>query len=229
MNQFAWALAAFVALHVGVAAGGLRSALVAKLGEGRYRALFSIASAVLLIWLIWAFAQMRADPFDPLNMALWTPPSWARHVTHLLVLLGFLLAVTGLLSRTFKTSDAEPARGMMRVTRHPFLWGVAFWALGHLISNGERFAVMLFGALGVMALLGARSIDRKSAARDPENWARFEAATSNLPFAAIVQGRNRFVFSEVHWRLLIALIVFALVGYFHQALIGVPAFVGMHP
>ena len=27
------------------------------------------------------------------------------------------------------------ARGMVRITRHPFLWGVALWALVHLIST----------------------------------------------------------------------------------------------
>src|SRR6185436_14523482 len=69
---------------------------------------------------------------------------------------------------------AEPAHGVLRISRNPFLWGVALWAAGHLLVNGERFAVMLFGALGLMVLFGARSIDRKGRARDPEAWARFE-------------------------------------------------------
>ena len=93
------------------------------------------------------------------------------------------------------------AYGVLRITRHPFMWGVAFWALGHLLVNGERFALMLFGALGFMVLYGTRSIDRKGRARDPEGLAEFEAVTSNVPFVAIAQGRNRFVLGEMWWRL----------------------------
>jgi uncharacterized membrane protein len=83
---------------------------------------------------------------------------------------------------------------------------------------------MLFGALGAMVLFGARSIDRKGAARAPEAWAKFAAATSNIPFAAIVQGRNKLVFSELWWRLLIALAVFLAVGLAHRGLFGAAVF-----
>jgi hypothetical protein len=107
-------------------------------------------------------------------------------------------------------AQAEPAIGALRITRNPFLWGVAFWAAGHLLANGERWAVMLFGALGAMVLFGTRSIDRKGAARNPEAWARFEAATSNVPFVAIMQGRNNLVFSELWWRLLLAFARFSV-------------------
>jgi uncharacterized membrane protein len=113
---------------------------------------------------------------------------------------------------------------VLRITRHPFLWGVALWGGAHLLSNGDRASVMLFGGLALMVLLGTRSIDRKSRARDPEGWAPFAAVTSNVPFAAIAQGRNRFAFGEMGWRLLVALAAYALFGYFHGAIIGVSAF-----
>jgi uncharacterized membrane protein len=231
MNSFSLALASFVLLHVGVAATPLRAALVARFGERAYRAVFSLASAALLLWLILAYGQMRADPYDPLNGALWAPAAWARPFAHVLVFVGFMFAIIGVLTPgpTFVGFEGalnkdEPARGVLRITRHPFLWGVAFWATGHLIANGERFALMLFGALGLMALYGARSIDRKGRARNPEGWARFEAVTSNAPFAAIVQGRNTLKVGEIGWRALAAVVVFALVGFAHPFLFGVPAF-----
>jgi uncharacterized membrane protein len=93
-----------------------------------------------------------------------------------------------------------------------------------LLANGERWAVMLFGALGAMVLFGTRSIDRKGAARNPEAWAKFEGATSNLPFAAIVQGRNKLVFSELWWRLLAAFLVFVIMGLAHRSLFGAAVF-----
>ena len=231
MNGFVLALAGFVALHIGVSATGLRARLVARMGAGPYRIAFSLASLGLLAWMIVSFGAMRGDPFDPLNQVLWSPPAWARGIGQLLVLIGFVFAVSGLVSPSPTLAGAEgllrkeaPARGIVRITRHPFLWGVALWAAGHLLANGERFAPMLFGALAAMVLFGTRSIDRKSAARDPENWARFAAATSNVPFAAIVQGRNRLAFGEMALGLVAAFAAYALMLYFHGALIGKPAY-----
>jgi uncharacterized membrane protein len=198
MTAFALALAGFVLIHVGISATGLRQALVARIGEGPYRAVFSLASLGLLVWLIYAFGAVRADPFDPLNQPLWDPPAWLRWPAVLLAGLGVAFIVAGFFAPgpTLAGFEArglarpEPAYGMLRITRHPF-------------SNGERFSLMLFGALGLMVLFGARSIDRKGRARDPEGYARFEAVSSNVPFAAIVQGRNRLAWGELALPLLV--------------------------
>lgn len=40
---------------------------------------------------------------------------------------------------------ADIARGIVRITRHPFLWGVALWALVHFIVNGDLASVILSG------------------------------------------------------------------------------------
>lgn len=236
MTGFALALTLFVLIHIGVSATGLRARIVERIGEGPYRGLFSVASLGLLAWLVMGFRAMRADPFDPLNETLWWPPQVLHWAAVALVGLGFLLGVAGLLSpgptlagfESRALAQEEPARGALRITRNPFLWGVALWAAGHLLANGERWAVMLFGALGAMVLFGARSIDRKGAARDPEAWAKFEAATSNIPFAAIVQGRNKLVFSELWWRLLVASLVFVIVGLAHRTLFGAAVFSTPH-
>jgi uncharacterized membrane protein len=232
MNEFAWALAGFVLIHVGVSATGLRAALVGRIGSGPYRALFSLASLALLVWLIRGYNAMRADPFDPLNEALWAPPPWLHWPAVALSLFGVALAVAGLFSpgptlagfEARGLARAEPAYGVLRITRHPFLWGAALWAAGHLLVNGERFAVMLFGALGLMVLFGARSIDRKGRARDPEGYARFEAVSSNIPFAAIVRGRNRLALGEIGWRGLIGLAAALAVAYAHERLFDLPVF-----
>jgi uncharacterized membrane protein len=191
-----------------------------------------LASAALLVWLIVGIGQMRADPFDPLNQPLWAPPDWLRWPAYALVLFGLSLAFAGLFTpgptlagyEKRGLAQAEPARSVLRITRHPFLWGVALWGAGHLLINGERWAVMLFGALGLMAVLGARSIDRKGAARDAEGWARFAAVTSNVPFVAIAQGRNRLDPGEIGWRGLVGIAIAAAIALFHRQLFGVPAF-----
>ncbi|GIK50318.1 MAG: hypothetical protein KJZ75_10485 [Hyphomonadaceae bacterium] len=232
MDGFVWALAGFVLIHIGVSATGLRKRLVEAVGEGPYRALFSLASLALLVWLVQSFAAMRQDPFDPLNEALWAPPLWLAWPARALIFLGVTLAITGVLTpgptlagfETRALKRAEPAYGVLRITRHPFLWGAALWALGHLLVNGERFAVMLFGALGLMVLFGARSIDRKGRARNAEGWEAFEDVTSNAPFAAIAQGRNRLALGEIGWRGLAGLAAALLLALGHGHVIGAPAF-----
>jgi len=231
MNGFAFALIAFVLLHVGVSATGLRTRIVSAIGEGPYRGLFSLLSLALLAWLVIGYQQMRSDPFDPLNEAMWAPPVETRALAYALIFAGFVLGIGGLLTKNptaafFENAlnDADPARGVLSLTRHPFLWGVALWACGHLLMNGERFAVMLFGALGAMSLYGARSIDRKRARLNPEAWARFEAVTSSVPFAAILQRRNRLDLGSIWWRALVGALVFVLAALFHRQLAGVAAF-----
>lgn len=232
MNTFAWALAGFVLIHIGVSATGLRAALVRTIGEGPYRGLFALVSLALLAWMIMSFGAMRENPFDPLNEALWLPPEWLRWPAYALIVLGLTLAFAGLFTPGPTLAGYEkrglaaeqPARGVLRITRHPFLWGLALWAAGHLLVNGERFALMLFGALGLMVIFGARSIDRKGRARDPVAWARFEDVTSNAPFAAIAQGRNRLALGEIGWRGLVGLAITIVIALAHSTLFGAPAF-----
>ena len=231
MEHFTLALAAFVALHVGVSATGLRARLAGAMGEGLYRALFSLLSIILLGWMIWSLGAVRGDPFNALNVPLWAPPDWLRGPAIALIALGITLAVAGLLSPgpTLAGFEArglaapDPARGVLRITRHPFLWGVALWGAGHAMVNGERFALMLFGALTFMVIFGTRSIDRKGRARDPEGWARFEAITSNVPFMAITQGRNSLKPGEIGWRLAAGVAIAALIALGHRQMFGVSA------
>lgn len=228
MTMFVAALTAFIFLHVGLSATPLRGLAIRAMGEWPYRGLYSAASAILLLWMILSYGPARASPE---NDIVFDPPAWGRHVTALLVLFGFLFAVPGLIAPAPTMvgmeggmSKPEPARGMTRITRHPFLWGVALWGAGHLAANGELTSLLLFGGLAAMVLIGTQSIDRKAARRDPEGWARFSAVTSNVPFAAILQGRNRLALGEIAVPLLVALAAFAATTWFHRVLFGVAPF-----
>jgi len=52
----------------------------------------------------------------------------------------------------------------------------------------------------------------------------FMAKTSNIPFAAIVQGRQQFRFGEIWWRLVVGFVVWAAVLWLHPYFTG-----GAHP
>src|SRR3546814_6031593 len=79
------------------------------------------------------------------------------------------------------------------------LWAFILWAVVHLAALGTLSALLLTGAILVTALVGMPSLDAKYAARYPERWPRFAAATSIVPFVAIAQGRNRLVLREIGW------------------------------
>jgi len=106
-------------------------------------------------------------------------------------------------------AEPEPARGLLRVTRHPFLWSVVLWSTAHLLVNSDAGSQIFFGGLGITALRGAFDIDRKRRRTNPVEFARFERSTSNVPFGALLSGRNRLVFREV-WLPLLAGVALAL-------------------
>jgi uncharacterized membrane protein len=142
--------------------------------------------------------------------------------------LAFLLFVIGVMtpSPTATGGEAqldqeEPCTGILRVTRHPFLWGVAIWAFLHLIVTGDAASMVLFGTFLVLALVGPPLIDAKRRERLGDKWNRFAAVTSSIPFAAIVDGRNTFKPAELGWiRVAVALIVCGIFFHIHPWLFG---------
>lgn len=216
------ACAYFLLIHFGVSGTRLRDALVARLGPGRYRGAFALASIVGLAWMIYAFRRAPAVP-------LWGMAVGFRPTTYVLVFIAFLFAVIGVATpsptrvgmESKLTQGPDIATGMVRITRHPFLWGVALWSLVHLIMNGELAALILFGTLLVLALGGTAAIDAKRRRAFGDQWAQFAAVTSNVPFAAIAAGRNRLApaVREIGaWRVLLAVAVYVVAFYLHGRL-----------
>ena len=211
----------FVGIHLLISGTRLRAQLAGRLGERAYMGLFSLLSAGALTWMIVAFARYNTPVPTALMQQRWLAAAG--------VLVAFVFVVLGLLTPgpTAVGGDAvldspEPARGIHRITRHPFLWGVALWAAVHLVFNPQPAGLWFFGAFLVLALIGPPSIDAKRAAKFGEKWARYAAVTSNVPFLAIAQGRNRLVPRELGViKLAIALAAFAGFLLLHPMLFGV--------
>jgi uncharacterized membrane protein len=108
----------------------------------------------------------------------------------------------------------EPARGIIRITRHPIMWGLMLWAASHIVARGDLKSVIFFGGLLLVAAVGTVLMDLRK--RSHADWARFAAVTSNVPFVAIAQGRNRVRWREIGWkRPALGLAAFALVLLVH--------------
>jgi uncharacterized membrane protein len=227
MASLFFAALTFTGLHLLISGTRLRGTLVRRVGERGFAALFSLASVASLVWLVHAYVRVRAPAI--------TPMADLRGVADALVLVAFVFMTLGLLARsptavggerllTQPEHPADLARGIHRVTRHPFLWGIALWAAVHAVFNPGLAHALFFGTFVVVGLAGTVSIDRKRALKLGDAWQRYAALTSNLPFAAIARGRNRLVWRELGLlKLLAALVVFALVAAFHARLFGVPA------
>jgi uncharacterized membrane protein len=113
---------------------------------------------------------------------------------------------------------------VLRITRHPFLWGVALWGLCHVLVNPDPAALLFFGAFLLLALLGPHSIDAKRGRKHGESWSRFAAATSNVPFAAIAAGRNHLALRELGlWRIGLGLVLYLAFLMLHPMLFGASA------
>ena len=223
MLNLTLAAAAFVLVHLLVSGTRVRDGLVARLGEGAYMGGFSLASIVLLVWLVNAYGDAR-----PETLVWWAPEPWSRWAAVVIQFVAVLLIVPGLLTAnptSVKQEGAldrpDPARGILRVTRHPFLWGVALWAAGHLLVNGDLASLLLFGPLFALAALGGASIDAKRLRSHGDKYRAFTAQTSNLPFAAILSGRQTLKLGEIGWRGLAGVAVYALLFLTHPLFAGV--------
>lgn len=213
----------FAGIHSLVSGTPLRDRLVARLGVARYRGLFGLLSVAGLASLILAY---RAAPL----VMVWMPPIGLRHLATTLMLFAFLFVVLGV-STPSPTAiggekwlqKEEAGRGILRITRHPFLVGVTLWSASHLLARGDAASMFFFGAFLFLGLTGPRRIDRRQARLHGASWERFARATSVVPFVAIAQGRNRLVLSELRLGpIAVALALYAFLMVFgHRWLFGV--------
>jgi uncharacterized membrane protein len=216
------ASAFFLFIHFAVSGTRLRDGLVMRLGAGPYRGAFALASLVGLVWMSYAYKHAP-------TVELWGLVPGFRPTAYVLVFVAFLFVVIGITTPSPTRAGMESkvaqgpdaARGMVRITRHPFLWGVALWAFVHLIVNGDLASLIFFGSLLVLAVGGTLAIDAKRRRSFGDEWTKFAEVTSDVPFAAIVAGRNRLglALAEIGvWRPLAAIAVYALAFYLHGRL-----------
>jgi len=203
----------------------LRARLVRKLGNA-YLGFYSLVAIATLGWMIWAY--QRAPFFN-----LWYSVE-LRWVPVIVMPIAFILFVSGLAARnpTMVGRErllraSEPAHGVLRVTRHPLMWSFALWAASHVVARGDWASIIFFGTFFLLALAGPWLIDRRKSAELGTDWRHFAAVTSNLPFAAIAAGRNRFRPREfAAWQLAAALALYVAFLTLHQALFGAHALYG---
>jgi uncharacterized membrane protein len=131
----------FVGVHLlAMLLPGPRDRLQARLGEGPYKGLFSLVSAVGLGFMIYGFYTTRGmlEPDD----YLYAPAPWTRHAAMGLVLLAFIFI------------GASHGKGYLKLwLKQPMSIGIGLWAIAHLLANGERPDVIFFASFLALAVL----------------------------------------------------------------------------
>ena len=216
--------ALFAITHLVPGIPSVRAGLVRSLEEGPYRAAYSMVAIFALGILIWGYASA---PYIP----LWDGTGAPRHLAFLLMLVSVLFLVLGVTQRnpTMAGSDgntggpgAMRAVGVLKITRHPVMWGIMIWAVAHILANGDLATTILAGTILLVGFVGTRFIEMRKRRAVPVSWAMFTATSSYVPFVAVFSGRAKGAFGEIAWwRWLVALAVYAALFAGHRYIAGV--------
>jgi uncharacterized membrane protein len=183
-------LAVFIGAHVFVSMRGERAALIARIGLGPYKGLFSLVSLVGLVLIVVGFGQYRATGW----IDVWDPPAWTRHVALPLVWLAFICVIAAYVQGNIK-----------RVLKHPMLVGVKLWALAHLIANGDLGSIVLFGSILAWAVYDRITVKHRT---DQGGLPQYDGGWKNDAVAFVVGSIIFFAFGYVFHPLWIGVPVF---------------------
>jgi uncharacterized membrane protein len=171
-----------IAHLVPAAAPGFRADLAGKFGEGPYKGLFTVDIVIALALII--FGWKAATP-----AAIYVPPMFDSPVPTAFLIMAVLLFVASITPNNLK-----------RYIRHPQMFAVIFWGIGHLLSNGDSRSVVLFGGFIAWAILEIIFINKRDG-----DWKKPESV-------GITKDIVTAVFTAA---------VFATLLYFHASLFGV--------
>ena len=144
-------LVIFLANHsVRIFAEDWRQGLIARIGEGPWKGLYSLVSIVGLVLIVWGYGLSRLDP-----VVLWSPPIWTKHLAIALNLVAFVLLAAFIV----------PAGWIKARLGHPMILSVKVWAFAHLLANGTLADLLLFGSFLVWAIADFAASRRRDRAQ----------------------------------------------------------------
>lgn len=186
--SLALATIAFVGSHLALS-HPFRLALVGRMGEQLFLALYSLVAITTLAWMIFAWRSIDT------SVALWVAPDWAWWVAS-----GVMLVSSVLLAGSLVRNPALPhpgakqripavPRGVFAITRHPMNWSFILWALSHLALWGSPRNIIVASGILVLAAAGSIGQDRKKADIIGPAWLQWMERTSFVPFGAVIRGK----------------------------------------
>jgi uncharacterized membrane protein len=147
-----------------------RNQMIDRLGEVKWKGLYTIVSLIGLVIVVIGYGQARQNP-----IVIWQPPIYLMHIAILLNLVAFIF-----LAASFSTNNAIRLK-----LKHPMILGVKVWALAHLLANGTLADLILFGSFLLWSVLDFRSA-RKRPIHIPEKAVVSSKATIIVIVSGIV-------------------------------------------
>lgn len=194
------AVACFVGGHFALSSLPVRRQFIRLLGEGGFRTIYSLAALGALIWVITAY---RETP----TISLWEGGRGIAWVPGILMFIACQLAVAGMTTRNVtmvggESLAGEPGEisGIVTITRHPFLWAVTLWSVGHIAANGDAASILFFGGFTLLSLGGMVHIDYRRRAVMGADWGPVAMTTAAIPFLAALQGRHGIDWKGIGWK-----------------------------
>ena len=203
-------------------------ALVGKLGETRFLTAYSALMVIIFVWMILAYINA------PIDIVWRTPPAllWLPAVTMpiavFLIVCGLSTPSPTLAGTKLDEPGPDLTRGIMRVTRHPFLNGMSLWALVHLIVNGDSRSVILFAGMLILSAGGMWHIDKRREFHYGADWGPVMLTTSAVPFGALLTRRTTMDWAGIGWwRVLLSIAIYLALVAAHPFVMGAPAWPGL--
>lgn len=226
LNALFAAVVTFVGGHFLLSSQVLRPSLRRRLGEQNFRMAYALAIGAAFVWMLLAY---RDAPY----LEVWPPLPALNWVPAIVMPIAIFLVVAGVTTRSptavggealAESGDGDLAPGILRITRHPFLWGAALWAASHMLVNGDAASLVLMGGILVLSFGGMRHIDQRRETALGAAWGPIALTTSVVPFVAIAQQRTKLDWKGIGWwRPLLALALYVAFLQLHGDIIGVSA------
>lgn len=145
-------LALLLGVHTLTTLRGPRARVIARLGDGGYKLVYSLVSVAGIALIAWGYSKYRQDGW----INIWYPPQSLRHLVLGLMLPAVILVVASYL------------RGnIYRIVKNPMLAGVKLWALLHMLINGDLGSIILFGSILAWAVYDRISLKHRTDAGAP--------------------------------------------------------------
>jgi uncharacterized membrane protein len=170
---------AFVGTHFALS-HPLRGALVARIGEKGFLALYSLVALATFVWMILAFRAAPAADLPGSGEIGWIVAT-VLTLPAVQLFLGSLRGNPAFPNAVAAKPVTRAPTGVFAVTRHPMMWGFALWAIAHIMLWWSWRTVIVGATILFLALVGAHLQDRKKAALMGEGWTAWAAQTSYWP------------------------------------------------
>ena len=207
----------FALIHSGGAA--LRSRAETIMGPRLWRLVFVSMSLPSALILISYFLSHRYD-----GLRLWNVQGnqFVFYIVWIITAVSFIFLYPATYNLLEIPSVIKPririySSGIMRITRHPQAFGQIIWCLAHTLWIGTSF--MLITSIGLILhhLFAIWHGDKRLQDKFGQEFQNFKKETSIIPFLAIIEGRQKIIFSEfIRFSQLGILIAICVIWWSHK-------------